>query len=381
MKRTAWIDHAKGLCIILVVMLYAVESGPPGAGESWLAHVASFAKPFRMPDFFLVSGLLLSSSIAQDWRTYLDRKVAHFAYFYVLWLAILIAFESPWIVAKAGWPGVAWLFTRSLWHPYSMLWFIYLLPVFFLATRLLRASSPMLVWLLAAALQSAQLDTGVKVFDKFAAYYVFFYTGYAAAPRVLAFAERVRARPAIALAGLAAWAALDAWLVFAGYAGAPGASLVLAFLGAAAVVSISALVCASPAAALLAYCGRNSLAIYLAFYVPLTLTHKLLVESAWVPDPGWTALLATAGGIGGALALRQLTEGTRLAFLFRRPAWFFIPADGALRARHGEQRRSRARSPAHACSSGTGPPAVRGSSSHREAAACLGARDRARTGR
>ncbi len=325
MKRIAWIDHAKGLCIILVVMLYAAGAREPGTGGAgWLEHAVSFAKPFRMPDFFLVSGLLLSFSIAQGWRTYLDRKVAHFAYFYVLWLAILIAFESPWIAAEAGWPGVAWVFTRSLWHPYSMLWFIYLLPVFFLATRVLRPASPMLVWLLAAALQSAQLDTGLKVFDKFAAYYVFFYTGYAAARRILALAERVRARPAIALGGLAAWAALDAWLVFAGYAGAPVVSLALALLGAGAVVAVSALICASATAAPLAYCGRNSLAIYLAFFIPLTLTHKLIVKTGWIADPAWTALLATAGAIAGALALRRLTAGTRLAFLFERPARFSI---------------------------------------------------------
>ena len=321
MRRIAWIDHAKGLCIVLVVMLYAVEMAEHAAGEEgWLRHFVSFAKPFRMPDFFLLSGLLLSFSIAQDWRTYLDRKVFHFAYFYVLWLAILVAFESPWIAAKAGWAGVGELYLESLVRPYSLLWFIYLLPVFFLATRLMRRASAVLVWLLAATLQAAQLDTGFKVFDRFAMYYVFFYTGYAAAPLIFDLAERVRARPALALAGLGAWALLDAWLVLAGHAGLPVVSLALALLGAAAVVAIAALLCARPAAAPLAHCGRHSLAIYLAFFVPLTLTHKLIVKAGWISDPGWTALIATAGGIAGALALDRATKDTRLDFLFKRPS-------------------------------------------------------------
>ena len=44
----------------------------------------AFAKPFRMPDFFLISGLFLTRAIDRDWHDYLDRKVWHFAYFYVL---------------------------------------------------------------------------------------------------------------------------------------------------------------------------------------------------------------------------------------------------------------------------------------------------------
>lgn len=89
-SRFEWIDYARGLCIVLVVMLYAtgwVEDaiGRPG----WLDHVVEFARPFRMPDSFLISGLLLSRTISRRWLLYLDRKVLHFAYFYVLWLAIV----------------------------------------------------------------------------------------------------------------------------------------------------------------------------------------------------------------------------------------------------------------------------------------------------
>ena len=54
-----------------------------------------FAKPFRMPDFFLISGLFLAVVIDRDWRTYLDRKVVHFAYFYVLWVTIQFGFKAP----------------------------------------------------------------------------------------------------------------------------------------------------------------------------------------------------------------------------------------------------------------------------------------------
>jgi uncharacterized membrane protein YcfT len=55
------------------------------AGKTgWLHPLVEFARPFRMPDFFLISGLFLAQVIDRPWRQYLDRKVVHFAYFYLL---------------------------------------------------------------------------------------------------------------------------------------------------------------------------------------------------------------------------------------------------------------------------------------------------------
>jgi len=319
-SRIAWIDHAKGICIVLVVMLYAVDLIERTAGrEGWLHAVVRFAAPFRMPDFFLVSGLLLSRVIGRDWRTYLERKVVHFAYFYLLWLTILVAFESPWIAAKAGWPGVAALYLRSLVTPYSMLWFIYLLPVFFVVTKLAQRMPAAVMWTLAAALQVAQLETGVKVIDKFAAYYVFFYSGYVLAPQVFRFAEAVSSHRGKALLALGAWGVLDGTLAFAGHASLPGISLALAFLGAAAAIALAASISGMRVFAPLRYCGEHSIVIYLAFLVPMVVTRKVLVTTRLVEDVGSMSLVATIAAIAGALALYWLVRGTRLRFLFERP--------------------------------------------------------------
>src|SRR5262245_31052008 len=84
--RVAWVDTAKGFCIILVVMMHSTLGVGNAAGqEGWLHTVVAFATPFRMPDFFLISGLFLARVSGRDWRTYLDRKVVHFVYFYLLW--------------------------------------------------------------------------------------------------------------------------------------------------------------------------------------------------------------------------------------------------------------------------------------------------------
>lgn len=319
----AWIDYAKGFTIILVVMLYANEMFEHATGrQGWLDYAVAFARPFRMPDFFLVSGILLPLAIHRGWRIFLDRKVAHFAYFYGLWLTILIAFESPWIAAKVGWPGVGALYIKSVLHPYGLLWFIYMLAVFFVVTKLLERFPGVLIWVVAGALQISALDTGLKVLDKFAMYYVFFYSGYILAPYVVRLAEGVLARPALGLSGLGLWALMNAYLVFAGYAKLPGVGLVLGLLGALAVVALSALLSQTRWAAPLAYCGRNSIVIYLAFFIPLVFARKLLTATGWITDPGWMAVIGTAGAVVGALALRRLVKGTRLGFLFERPERF-----------------------------------------------------------
>ena len=58
--RVPWVDYAKGLCIVFVVMMHSTLGVEDAAGrEGWLHPLVAFAKPFRMPDFFLISGLFL----------------------------------------------------------------------------------------------------------------------------------------------------------------------------------------------------------------------------------------------------------------------------------------------------------------------------------
>ena len=101
--RVDWVDYAKGFCIVMVVMMHSTLGVEAVAGrESWMHALVAFAKPFRMPDFFLISGLFLARVIDRDWRTYLDRKVLHFAWFYLLWVTIQFGFKAPGLAAEHG---------------------------------------------------------------------------------------------------------------------------------------------------------------------------------------------------------------------------------------------------------------------------------------
>ena len=147
--RVDWVDYAKGFCIIMVVMMHSTLGVEAVAGrESWMHALVAFAKPFRMPDFFLISGLFLARVIDRDGRSYLDRKVLHFAYFYLLWVTIQFGFKAPGLAAEHGASGVVWLYAEAFVEPFGTLWFIYLLPIFFVVTKLARSVPPIVIFLI-----------------------------------------------------------------------------------------------------------------------------------------------------------------------------------------------------------------------------------------
>jgi uncharacterized membrane protein YcfT len=336
-QRVDWVDYAKGFCIVFVVMMHSTLGVENAVGrESWMHYLVAFAKPFRMPDFFLISGLFLARVIDRDWRTYLDRKVVHFAYFYVLWVTIQFAFKAPSFAAEHGWAGTAGLYLEAFVQPFGTLWFIYLLPIFFIVTKLARNVPPLAIWALAAALEMAHVNTGSMVIDEFAARFVYFYTGYILATRVFALAALVQARPQKALAGLALWGVINGVLVFTGFADEIIVSLSLGLVGAAAVVTIAALMAKTDVFAALRYCGKHSIVIYLAFFLPMAASRTLLIKTGLIGDPGTIAVLVTLSGVIGALVIFWLVRGTALRFLFERPAAFWLTAKPSLRLRPAE---------------------------------------------
>src|SRR5262245_35839686 len=183
--RVAWVDYAKGFCIIFVVMMHSTLGvGQAVGAEGWMHTVVAFAKPFRMPDFFMISGLFLARVIDRDWSTYLDRKVVHFAYFYVLWLTIQFAFKAPGIAAESGPSGAVEAYLLAFLDPFGAIWFIYLLPIFFVVAKAARRLPWWLPWIAGALLEMAPIETGWVIIDEFAARFVYFYTGYVFAPQI-----------------------------------------------------------------------------------------------------------------------------------------------------------------------------------------------------
>ncbi len=323
--RVDWVDYTKGICIVMVVMMHSVLGVELAAGERGFMHLlVAFAKPFRMPDFFLISGLFLPIVIERDWRTYLDRKVVHFAYFYGLWVTIQFAFKAPHFAAESGWAGVGFSYLESFIEPFGTLWFIYLLPVFFVVIKATRRLPAPAIWGVAALLESAQVQTGWTVIDEFCARFVYIYTGYLFAAEVFALSDRARARPTLALAALVIWAVLDGSLVYFGFSERPLISLTLGLCGACAIVTTGTLLARARWLKSLRFCGEHSIVIYLAFFLPMAATRTLLLHTGPIHDIGTISLIVTIAGIAGALAIWRLAHLAGADFLFERPAMFWI---------------------------------------------------------
>ncbi|RZS52955.1 acyltransferase family protein [Sphaerotilus mobilis] len=325
-SRHGWVDIAKGICIIAVVGLYARNDLEALFGQAgWLDPWSAFARPFRMPDFFLLSGLFLSAVIHRPWRSYLDTKVAHYAYFLFLWVAILLAYDVAVLghVEIAGGGAVA-LIKAYIWkliYPDHMLWFIQTLPVFFIVTRLLKWVPNWLLWTVAAAAMASHVKTGFAPVDNFNAYYVFFLSGHFGAPLIHQLAERARQRPPLTWGLIALWAVLNQLAVSAGLTQIGGLDLLAGFVGISAIIALSSLVAEVSWLRWLSYSGSQSIVVYLGFYIPLTQFTRLLHQHLPGLPMDVVATLAVVFGAAVPLLLHRLIQNGPLRFLFVRPGW------------------------------------------------------------
>jgi uncharacterized membrane protein YcfT len=333
--RLEWVDTAKGISIILVVMLYAAyTTGEATGATGFLHYIVGFATPFRMPEFYLISGLFLSRVINRDWRRYLDRRFVHYLYFYGLWAVLLIVFK---VAIFAGDPAraLSWIAWAVI-EPFSMLWFIYVLAFLSLAVKIAHAAKipPWAMLIGAAALQIAPIDTPLYAVDQFSEYLIYFYAGYIFAPKIFKLIGYFLERPPLTVAVLAAWAAMNASLVFLpgfsanpgnfemGFAALPGLHLALALLGGLAVCLLAALFVRMPAMTWLNWLGAHSLVVFLAFSIPMAVTREVLIRFDLIADTGIISALAMLSAIIGPVVLYGLIQWTGWGrFLFERPGW------------------------------------------------------------
>ncbi|GAA1489963.1 acyltransferase family protein [Brachybacterium sacelli] len=139
--RIAWLDLARAISILLVVLYHvAVSAGPELLGGSgspaarWWTGVNVALIPLRMPLFFLVAGALATRAVQRPWRAVLRPRVLDLLWPYLLWCLLF---------AVTGWPRyapadplgfLAGEVTGMLviGSPY---WFIAVLPLFFVLAR------------------------------------------------------------------------------------------------------------------------------------------------------------------------------------------------------------------------------------------------------
>ncbi len=338
-NRLDWVDAAKGLSIILVVMMHSAYGvGEDLNGTGILHYIIGWATPFRMPEFFLISGLFLGQVIARPWAAYADRRIVHYLYFYALWAVLQIVFKVG--LGTGDFVSVGNQILWAIVEPYGVLWFIYMLAVYSLVAKLLFSLKVphWLAFAAAAALQIFPVSTGIALVDHFAAYFVYFYAGYAFAPLVFRIVAAAQGNPLWTTLALLAYAAIEGYLVFAGgsqlhprgitmgYAALPVLHLALGFIGSLAVCLTAALLIRLPWMGWLRWLGEHSIVVYLSFSIPMAASRTLLLKTGLITDVSTVSVIVMSIALVLPLVLYWLIEKTGWGkFLFERPAWAHVP--------------------------------------------------------
>lgn len=97
-KRQGWIDYDRGISIILVTYRHAFESisrsGVDMNAHPWLEYINVFFFGFRMPLFFIASGMFIAGSIRKNGLSpYLTNRVKTILYPMMVWGIIQISLQ------------------------------------------------------------------------------------------------------------------------------------------------------------------------------------------------------------------------------------------------------------------------------------------------
>lgn len=320
-QRINWIDQARGLSIILVVIMHSTLGVEKAMGvEGWMHHFVAYATPFRIPAFFLISGLLLASALRKPLAEFLDKRVATLLYLYVVWLTIQFGFKAPGMIGELGAADTLLAYLKAFVQPFGTLWFIYVLPIFFVISRATMRLPKLAVLGAGLIANLAPIHTGWMVIDQSAAFFFYFYLGHIAAVHIQAIVDWVMKNSKVAVLGLLAWALGHGFLL--SYAAMPVVHVAFALAGAMALITIAALLRNVPGMDLLRWIGRNTIVVYLGFFLPMAISRTVMIKSGIIGDVGTISLLTTVSAIFGAIIMYLIADKLRLAqFFYRKPSF------------------------------------------------------------
>lgn len=107
-KRLAWIDYAKGLTIILVVYHHSFLTLSHSGVQvnPWLINANLSVYSFRMPMFFMLSGLFIAKGLQKRGvKKYIEYRARYLLYPYLLWAFLQATGRiifSPYLHSDAG---------------------------------------------------------------------------------------------------------------------------------------------------------------------------------------------------------------------------------------------------------------------------------------
>jgi len=340
-ERLAWVDAARALCVLAVVVLHTTISllavfEPDPLDMAW-RRIVDAMTPFRMPALSLLSGLLLASRVRAGLGNLRARaSVALSAWLYVLWLAVFLIValavgSSIWLgqfgYGKTG-DSLA-SFVDQLVLPRTVLWYVAALAIWSTILAAMRRVPPAAVLIVLAALSIASFSlptNGAEQYSNMIRYFVFFAVGVYAADRICNLIQRSPWVTALVAAGVFIATALAS-----SFGPSERVDDVLTvprdIAGAMIVMLLAVALCRLPGVGRgLAWVGRRTLPIYVMHAIVLDL---LVMHSDWWaglfetrPARALAPVLIMLAITGVAVAIHALAMRTPARVLFVLPvAW------------------------------------------------------------
>jgi uncharacterized membrane protein YcfT len=331
--RLAWVDLVKGVAICLVVLHHATqELEQVAAVPSVLLRLDEQLASFRMPLFFLASGLFAARTLTSAWDVVWRRRVLFFAWVYVLWSVVQhVAVRALPSATPGDDPTRLLDLLVGLVHPSTVLWFLYALAVFSIVVRAAHRVPPGLHLLLAAVVAVLVGGRVIPVEDyawrSMGAYYVFFVAGVQHRALVDRFAARTTWPRALAAAALYAACAYAVGELVPDKP--PGVRLALSAAALVAGASLAVVMAPTRPGALLAWLGQRTLPVYVAhFPVVVALVAPLVVTGhrpGAAPAVGLLALVVVVA-VAVPLLLQRAAVRAGAGWLYRPPTRLTAPA-------------------------------------------------------
>jgi uncharacterized membrane protein YcfT len=340
--RQEWVDAAKGVAIVLVVLYHAILfAGEAGIPSRW-STLAATLSTFRMPLFFFAAGLFAAKALSWSFSQLLRRRLLRLLWIYVLWSALWAAVSLLVPAAATGTPGSTLLDLALLpVRPNANTWFVYALAAYFAVAWLVRRLpawaqiAPAAV--LTVLLQTNMLRSGDVTVDKMGMYLTFFLLALHLGRRVLRLAPAVRPWHAAAVA--VGYVGLTGLASAASLYYVPGVQLLLSVLAVATGVTLSVVIARAPWSRGLVALGSLTLPVYLLHFAPVLLLTAALAPVADQLAPVALAVppLLTVVAILVSLLVHRFTR--RVPGLYALPAWLERRTHDAPDAPHERRRR------------------------------------------
>jgi len=326
--RIGWVDTAKGLGIILVVVghvLRGLVASSVIAMTPAVAYLDAWIYAFHMPLFFFLSGLFLARSAARPTIEFVRDKIGTIAYPYFVWSLITLSIKSP-LGQLVNQPRTLSEVPEILYRPIEQFWFLYVLFLLsiFVGLALKSGIRPWGIVVIALLLYPGVWPLYWSGFAPFElcrsdAIYLGLGVTFGGYPPLHSFADAGKIKITLAVVAIVGLSTLTWFASLLEATHSHSLDLVLALNGTGGIVAVAVLVSRTKIDSAISFLGRYSLEIFVAHTIA-TAAIRILFQQYWhVGAAGPYIVLCTIVGLYGPIFLAVGLKRIGFRWVFTMP--------------------------------------------------------------